>query len=146
MSTAGWIVAGYAAAISTASLAWQVISWRLARTDRLKVEVRYVILGTSPTITHGIAVTAVNRSDHAVRVEAVGLHLQDGSGDAYQQFRQPEIATIPGAIASHDSGATYFRLEDVEAAGVDVFKPLTAWVRLSTGRTVGSEATTLRSS
>jgi len=145
VTTAGWIVAVYAAVISTAALAWQVASWRLSRKDRVDVTVRFVVIGTSP-VTHGVAVTAVNVSDHDVRVEAVGLYLQDGSGGAYQQFRQPPIADLPGVISSHDSGATYFDLADVEEAGIDVFKPLTAWVRLSTGKTIESKATTLRSS
>jgi len=37
MNAAGWIVAGYAAVVSSASLAWQVWSWHLARKNRVKV-------------------------------------------------------------------------------------------------------------
>lgn len=146
MNAAGWVVAGYAAVVSTASLAWQVVSWHLARRNRVTVTIAFALVGLPQGTLEAIAVNVVNRSDHTVRVAGAGLYLQDGSQRQFQIFHPPEGATIPGPVASHDSGETYMPIADARATwDVDVFAPLTGWVRLATGETVESKPTTLRS-
>jgi hypothetical protein len=141
MNAAGWIVAGYAAIVSTASLAWQVISWRLARKNRVKVIVKAALLGLdNGEMVDAVSVEAINRSDHAIRVTGVGLYLQDGSGRQMHQMHTPPGGTLPGAVASRDSGSTYFLAEDIgQEGGIDIYGPITGWVHLSTGETVKSK-------
>jgi len=109
MDAAGWIVAGYAAIVSTAGLAWQVISWSLARKNRVTVEVRFGMLDYPTGLVDAVLVRVVNRSDHTVRVTGVGLDLQDGSGRTLNQTAIPEGATLPDPVASHDAGSTHFK-------------------------------------
>jgi hypothetical protein len=146
VDTAGWIVAGYAAIVSTASLAWQVYSWRLARKSRVEVNVSAALLGmTDGSSVDAISVGVVNHSDHPVRVTGVGLYLQDGSGRQMHQVQVPPGAELPGTVDPHDSGSTYFLVENVEQeAGIDVYAPISGWVHLSTGETVGSKARVIR--
>lgn len=141
MNLAGWIVAGYAAVVSTASLAWQVWSWRLARKNRVTATVSAALVGlNSGEMVDAVSVDVVNRSDHAVRVKGVGLELQDGSGRQMHQMQTPPGATLPGTIPPHDSASTYFLAENIEQeAGIDVYAPIAAWVQLATGETVRSK-------
>lgn len=141
MDVAGWIVAGYAAVVSTAALGWQVLSWLLARKNRVKVIVKAALLGMDDgSMIDAVSVEVVNRSDHAVRVTGVGLYLQDGSGRQMHQVTAPPGATLPGTVKSHDSGSTFFVAEDLmREAGIDVYEPIAGWVNLSTGETVSSK-------
>jgi hypothetical protein len=140
MSTAGWIVAGYAAIVSTASLAWQVWSWLLARKNRVKVNVKAALIGLGNDMVDAVTVEAINHSDHVVRITGVGLNLQDGSGREMHQVRVPQGATLPGTVASHDSASTYFLADDLKReAGVDVYAPISGWVHLATGETIRSK-------
>lgn len=146
MNAAGWIVAGYAAIVSTASLVWQVTSWKLARKNRVEVSVAAALIGlTDGGMTDALAINLVNHSDHAVRVTGVGIDLQDGSGRQAHLVREPPGATIPGTVAPHDSGSTYFLTEELEESGVDIFGPIAGWVRLATGETMKSKPRVTRS-
>lgn len=66
MDAAGWIVAGYAAVVSTASLAWQVWSW---------ADVPYVIAQaghTDPKMTLGLyAQVIASKTDHGVALDGL---------------------------------------------------------------------------
>lgn len=76
----------------------------------------------------------------------MGLDFQDDSRQAFHLYRPPQGATIPGIVESHDSGSTYIPNADVaEGSTIDVYEPLTAWVRLATGETVKSKPTTILS-
>lgn len=146
MNAAGWVVAGYAALVSTLSLAWQVYSWQLARKNRVEVIVRGAVIAPPEGTFQVVSITVVNHSDHPVRATGVGLDFQDDSGQAFHLYRPPQGATIPGIIESHDSGSTYIPNADVvEGSTIDVYEPLTAWVRLATGETVKSKPTTILS-
>jgi len=140
MDAAGWIVAGYAAVVSTGSLGWQVYSWRLARKNRVEVTVSAALLGmTDGDMIDAVSITVVNRSDHTVRVTGAGVELQDRSGRQVHQVREFPGATLPGAVASHDSGSTYFLADELKEAGIDIYGPITAWIRLATGEIVRSQ-------
>ena len=142
MDAAGWIVAGYAALVSTASLTWQVVSWRLARKSRVEVTVNAAMLPYDDgRVLDGVTVNVVNNSDHAVRVTSAGLVLTDGSNRDLVQMSTPSGATLPGLIAPHDSAMTYFLVEDLEREtdGIDIYAPLAGWVQLATGERVKSK-------
>ena len=68
-----------------------------------------------------------SRSDHDLRVGAVGLLMQDGSGRTINQIRQPPGATIPGVVPAHDSLMTCFTLEWLrKECGFDPQRPTEA--------------------
>lgn len=84
-----------------------------------------------------VAITAVNRSEHPVRVASVGLVLQDGSRRDMFVARLPaHDGGLPGIIAPRDSGTAPVHFEEVEAAGIDAYRPVTAFVWRSTGERV----------
>jgi proteasome lid subunit RPN8/RPN11 len=146
MDAAGWIVAGYAAIVSTAGLAWQVYAWRMARKNRVEVSVSAAVVAPAEGTFQAVSISVVNRSDHAVRVTGVGLAFQDESRQQFHLFRPPQGATIPGVVKSHDSGSTYISNADVESGStIDVYEPITGWVRLATGEIVKSKPTTILS-
>lgn len=113
MELAAIIVAGYAAIVATASVVWQVYSWRHRRRSHVGVTVRYALAAPTDKTLHLIAIEATNRSEHTVRVAAAGLDLQDGGG-AFQQVRPVEFATLPGRIEPFDSGTAYVPVIDAE--------------------------------
>jgi hypothetical protein len=141
------IIAGYAAVVATGSLGWQVYQWRHRRRSHVEVRVRWGLVAAEPNTVHAIIVTAVNRSEHRVRLTGFGLYLQDGSGDHFQQWRPfYGLPTLHGHIEPHDSEAGFLSPTDIETAGIDPHEPVTAWVQLATGETVNSSPTRLRTS
>lgn len=145
MNAAGWIVAGYAAVVSSASLAWQVWSWHLARKNRVEVVIRFAFLALTSGVVDAVSVKVINRSDHTVRVTGAGLDLQDDSGNQLHQKQVVEGADLPGAVASHDSGSTFFLVDAIEQeAGIDTYAPIVGFAHLATGETVKSKPTTIR--
>jgi hypothetical protein len=46
---------------------------------------------------------------------------------------------LPGIIEPNDSAFTYLLREEAERQGIDIFRPVVAWIRLSTGELVRSE-------
>jgi len=141
--TAGEIVAIYAATASTVALGWQVFTWRRSRSTRVKVEARMAMVG-GPSPETIVAVTAVNRSEHPVRVDSAGLMLQDGSRRDLPVMHLPaHDRGLPGTVAPRDSATAHLHIQSVEAAGIDVYRPITAFVWLSTGERVESKPTQL---
>ena len=138
-------LAVYAAIVATASVGWQIYSWWHRRRSHVAVEIRYAVAsppeGDLPVVTIG----AINHSEHPVRVTGLGLDFQDRHDEQFHQWRPLDIATIPGIVEPHDSGEGFARIGDVESAGIDVYEPVTAWVRLSTGEVLRSASTRLRS-
>lgn len=144
MSTVAVAVAAYAAVVATASLAWQIYAWRHRQRSRVTVVVRLAIASLAPGVTlQAITITATNNSEHAVRVTSVGLDLDRGDG---WQFHQPVPiygASLPGVIQPHDAGVGMIDRATAVGEGLDLGKPVVAWVRLATGEAVNSEPTQL---
>jgi hypothetical protein len=117
----------YAAAIGTASLAWQIASWRLGRRTTVEVLVsgQFFLKVGEPVIF----VKAVNRSSHPINVQGVGLHMPDGR---IFMPPHPDGATLPGVLQPRDSGFTYFPLGGLSGL-VDVHGPVTAEVSTAVG-------------
>jgi hypothetical protein len=135
------IIAIYAALIATASVAWQIYVWRHRQKTHVEVVVRMALSSPAPGVTqYALTVTAINRSEHAVRVTGVGVDLPNGL--QYHQLESGQgDASLPGPIPSHDSAFAMLMREDVEREGLDVYEPITGWVRLSTGKIVTSSPT-----
>jgi hypothetical protein len=139
------VIAGYAAIVATGGLAWQVYSWQHRRGVHVDVKVRYGIAAPIAEAVHMISIEACNRGEHVVRVDGIGLDLQDGSGSTYQQVQKFNFATLPGSIKPFDAANSFIAVAEAEQAGFDIYEPVTAWVRLATGETIKSAPTRLRS-
>jgi hypothetical protein len=59
----------------------------------------------------------------------------------FQQVRPPFGSELPGVIQPHDAGSAVILREDLDREGIDVYEPITAWVRLATGELVKSTPT-----
>ena len=76
-------------------------------------------------------ITAINQSNHAVKVTSAGYITQDGSKQDVLLMAPPFGATLPGAIEPRDSGMTWLDVEEATRIGLDIYRPLVAWVRTS---------------
>jgi hypothetical protein len=142
MSTVAVAVAAYAAVIATASLGWQIYAWRHRQQSRVVVSVRLAISSPAPGVTvQAISITATNNSEHAVRVTGAGLDLNRQDGWQFHQAAPIYGATLPGVIQPHDAGVAMIDRGGAEREGLDLTKPVVAWVRLATGETINSEPT-----
>jgi len=137
------IVAIYGAALASLGFIWQVFTWAAARKNRVTVEVAYGFLAFGPNLVDCVNVTAVNRHDHAIRVASLGLVLQDNSGNRLTLLHPAPGDGLPGDVPAHDSRAAHPRLADLTPYGIDVYRPLRAWIRLGTGEEILSPARTL---
>lgn len=134
------MIAIYAAIVGSGALGWQVFQWSHARRVRLVVTARRAAIGFGPdNIPPVVAISAVNNSDFQVNIAAAGTDMQDGSGGTLNMMPMPG-ATIPGVVAPHDSATAFLRQDSAEEAGLDLYQPVRAWVRLSTGQTIYSDA------
>ncbi len=142
MSTVAVAVAAYAAVVATASLGWQVYAWRHRQQNRVTVSVRLAIASPAPGVSvQALSITATNNSEHAVRVTGVGVDLNRRDGWQFHQPAPIHGATLPGIIQPHDAGVSMIDRENAEREGLDLTKPVVAWVRLATGEIVNSEPT-----
>ncbi len=135
-------IAIYAAAVATFMAGLRVFEWRHAHRAHVRVELRAGLL----TMTDGTAPEAIflkvhNTGDHPVRVDSVGLNLQDGSGRTAQHLQVMPGASVPGVVPPRDSGSTYYEVSKLD--GIDPHRPLTGFATLSTGEHVTSKSRTL---
>ena len=136
------VIAVYAALVATGSLCWQVYTWRHRRKNRVEVSVRLAVASPAPGETiQALSVTATNRSEHPVRVSGVGLDLHREDNYQFHQAAALYGATLPGVVDPNDAGTALIMRDQAEAEGLDLFKPVKAWVRLATGELVYSEPT-----
>src|SRR4029077_11767714 len=85
-----------------------------------------------PGVTeHAAMITAINQSNHAVKVTSAGFITQDGSKQDVLLMAPPFGATLPGAIEPRDSGMTWLDVEEATRIGLDIYRPLVGWVRTS---------------
>ena len=133
------IIAGYAAAVSTANVAWQVYQWREKRQVRVEIRLSLFEAEADGRVEQRVGVRAVNRSERPVRWTAAELEPQDGSARRFFIARPPENAVI----AAHDSLDTWAVRAELEAAGLDLGRPVVAIVRLADGEEFRSPAQVL---
>jgi hypothetical protein len=134
----------YAALIGTAGLGWQVFTWARAHRTQVSVEAKNAVFGLPQGTVGGITVEAINRSSHTVRVTGIGFNMNDGTNRVVQIVYPGAGSSLPGSIAPHDSGMGWMSEVDVRDAGIDIYKPLVAWVRTSAGEQFNSKPVTLR--
>jgi predicted metal-dependent phosphoesterase TrpH len=133
-------VAAYAAVVASGTLGWQVYQWHHSHKDHVEVKAAIALMGLGDdSMVEAVAVIATNRSDHTIHVEGLGLDIQDGSDRELHVMKAMPGATLPGAVEPHNGGSAYIDQREVEAQGISVFKPVTAWVRLATGEVVRSK-------
>jgi hypothetical protein len=138
-------IAVYGAVVATFALGWQAYAWHRDRATNVEVKLGNALLTFGTDVREAALVTVVNRSRHAIRVDSLGLELQDGSGrTAFQPYAVPG-ATIPGTVPALDSGGTWWGFDELVEAGFDPYRPIVARVTLSTGERVRSKSTALRS-
>lgn len=123
MSWEAW-VAIYAAAVATASLGWQVISWRLQRRHDVSVSTR-------SDENEGLSIKVTNRSEFKIRVEEVTWAFLEEEHVRLIPLDKPEELWID----SMDSRPWRVSLDELERHGA-LGAPCGAWVRLSTGEVV----------
>ena len=142
MNTVAAVIAIYAAVVATGSLVWQIFTWRHKQRSRVEVSVRIAIAAPAPGVTQqAISITAANRSEHAVRVTSVGLDLNRDDGWQFHQAVPILGASLPGIVQPHDAGVGMIDRENAEEEGLDLFQPVVAWIRLSTGEICRSNPT-----
>lgn len=134
-------VALYAAIVATGGLSWQVYSYR--RSERIRadesatkvdVSVHMGIAGTEPPL-EVITVKVVNRSRHAIKLTGVTFWHQDKPGFEFVSFAFAFSHGLPQMIESHDAGEVMFDSAKLRSGKerLDVYRPVTAIARLSTG-------------
>jgi hypothetical protein len=133
------ITATLSIVIGATSLGWQVYAWRRARKTVLEVQVTMGLLTFGPQAVPAVILTAVNRSDHPVRVTSTGILAQDGSGKVLTAVASPPGSQLPGDVPSRDSRMTWYDPDDLARTGIDVLRPVVAQVILGDGTLVRSK-------
>jgi hypothetical protein len=123
------IIAGYAAAVSTANVAWGIYQWREKRQVRVEIRLSLLQVAADGRVEQRVGLRALNRSERPVRWAAAELEPQDGSERRFFIARPPENPLI----AAHDSLDTWATRAELEVAGLELGRPVVAIVRLATG-------------
>lgn len=135
MQATGW-VAIYAAAVSTASLGWQVWNARRARRPHVEVALSHTVyIPPTGSAESTVQIDVRNRGDIPVQVASVGVRTK-GRATMLAAPRRGE-STLPGEIHPRDAGFTYFPTD--ELSSLDLSRPLVGWALLSTGEHIDSK-------
>jgi hypothetical protein len=134
----------YGAGLATAGLLGGIYKWR--RDHRTYVDVAPSI---ALSLTDGLELVTVNvrnRSQHTIRVVEVGFRKQNETRRHWGQvpILQPDQGMVEMGIPSNEDDFLAVR-ESRLASALDFFKPVVAYVRLSTDEVFESKPTTLRS-
>jgi hypothetical protein len=123
---------------------WSAFSWKHDRTSHVTVDVRFAVI--TPTGEPVVAITAINRSQHPVRVNSVALDADSLPGKTAWDANPHPVSTLPGVIPTHDSRVAYMGVLGLEQSGVDLRRPIRGGVSLATDDMVWSPTRTLVSS
>jgi hypothetical protein len=133
MDPSGWNwVAVYAAAVATLSVGWQVFTWARGRASRLKVTVKPAVL--TPQGLGVVCLTAMNESQHPLRVTSAGLEAQDGSGATVPAWEPFPGGELPHVIPPHDEHPVFMELDGLRSLGFDFRRPVVAYFGTAEGR------------
>ena len=114
------IVAGYAAIVSTGTLAWQVRRWQSDRRGELDVEAYAFYVDELTSLIH---VKLTNSNDYAVRLavvqvtffRAAAIFEADDVEDARQvEVRPSDENRVPSQVPPHDSVEWTWNSEDLQ--------------------------------
>jgi hypothetical protein len=120
---------------------WSAFSWRHDRTSHVTVDVRFAVL--TPSGEPVVTVTAINRSQHDVRVNAVAIEADSLPGKTAWDADPRPFSTLPGVIPPHDSRVAYMGVLGLEQSGVDLHRPIRGGVSLATDDMIWSAKRTL---
>jgi len=126
---------------TTGGIVWGIYKFRRERQTRVRVQVSAGFPAAGQlAFKDCVVVTAINDSDHPVRVVSAGLELPDKRTVvvAGQQFP----GGLPTEIRPHDSARALFEVEPLEAEGLDVYAVI-AFVQTSTEERFTSKPTAL---
>lgn len=135
-------------AIATAlGLGWKVKTWRHDHSHHVEVKISNGFPTYGPGQPLGewsFLVTAINRGDHPVTVNSIGLLHPNRADSTLVIMFPPFPGALPGVIHPRDSGMTWVGKEEVEARGLRTEgHAFVGFVVLSTGERVLSEPTVL---
>lgn len=111
------------------SVWWSVHVWRASRKTRVVIDPRVVTSSIGDGYAAGIEVQ--NHSEHEITVKGAGFEVQKKGGKPITLPRE-----LPARIAPRDSHLSAEALVDIEKAGIDPEKPVTAWALLGDGTQV----------
>lgn len=127
--------------LATASITWQIATYLLQGRTRVKVAVSFGIgVGGVPDLA---LITVTNMSAFPVRITAAGIGLQDETNRYVPVINPPPEYAIPVVIPGKDAHTTGIPIQDLEAAGIDIFRPVVARVHIATGPWKYSKGTRL---
>jgi hypothetical protein len=120
---------------------WAAFSWRHDRTAHVTVDVRFAVV--QPTSEPVVAITAVSRTEHPIRVTSVAIAADSLPGKTAWDANPHALSTLPGVIPPHDSRVAYMSVIGLEQSGINLQQPIRGGVSLSTNDMVWSEKRTL---
>jgi hypothetical protein len=151
----------YAALVSTAAIAWQIVVWRLSRRTVLKVNLsRHTFsqeddAGREQLVEDNIIVSVINLSEHPVRISkarlANKLMIDSPMGVEYlfavspdDEGAAPTVLDLSGQLAriveARDSAEAVVPMGSLRHAGIQPWLPLQVYVLTPTGDWFSSDA------
>jgi hypothetical protein len=158
LTPAQWslLISAASVLLAGAAFGWRLLEWKRGRETRVEV---LLFQHYDDQLRLSAGITAINHSDHAVRITDVGFWREWEGRDTTKRRtggrrtggrrsgllipRHPSDADIPGTIVSRDAGTTWMTAQEMPRYFLDGNKPLKAWVRTSTRLFFESEETTL---
>lgn len=136
---------GIVGALATlGALLWGIYTWRHRHTQHVEVTVENALpTYGAQTGQWCFSVRAVNRGDYPVNVTSAGFVMPDGRELVI--VAPPFGGALPSEVPPRDSRQTWLEVDTLEAEGLDVYGPVTGWVRTSTNERFSSKPRVLRS-
>lgn len=128
MATVTVALAIYAAAVASAALAWNVVSWMLGNMTRVRVliEPTKLIMGEGPL--DNLTVIARNLSAHPIQAISASFEIIDAPARQFHLVPTPHPSqSIPGVIPARSMALRWMPRDDAEHGGL-VNVPIRAYV------------------
>jgi hypothetical protein len=141
-------VAVYAAAVATASVAWQAYSWRGDRALKvtLDVDLADTVIGSGETV---LLITLTNNSAFPVHWTQAEVELQDESGRHVRVGFDKDLPAefkLPVNVPSRDARHAAIAAASLVGVGFDFDRPVTVKARIATGQWFRSQPKLLATS
>lgn len=127
-------VAIYAAAVSSASVAWQVYSWRAARANRVRVDlINQPIRVVGDSDAPGVYVRARNLGSQPIRVQRAGIQVTvDARTEVFYAY--PNRGTLLSEkVPPNDSAVTWMTADEQDDLDPNHAGTYVGWVELASG-------------
>jgi hypothetical protein len=110
---------------------WRYRTWRQEHGTHVVVEISFGLVTLGPNAVDAVMVKVRNLSGHPIRVDSVAVEVNDGSNRIGLILGAKPGFNIPGVVAPHDSGTTWFESTDLVTHGLDLYRPARARVSLA---------------